>query len=148
MIVNIGCNTENKDFKAFFNSIDNYLIEVDMKLCSEECPCYFKYPQNYLNNISIASEYSMWSKTTQDLGAISYANCNDKVKNDVQAYIEKTNNYTGFNLNQTDFISFYKIIESNFYCTGFCKILYTNKNDNLQHNMVKYLFSDLSMYVK
>ena len=46
------------------------------------------------------------------------------------------NNY--LDLNQTDFIKFYKIIEENFKCTGFCKISYNNRVSGDNTYMFKY----------
>lgn len=117
-----------------------------MKLCSKECPCYIANPENYLNNTAIAREYNKWTKTDKNSGAISYAQCSDKVKNDVQNNYNSYDNSTFYKLNQTDFMQFYKTIETNFNCTGLCKSSYINRDTKTEHIMAKYLFSDLSMY--
>ena len=116
-----------------------------MQLCSKDCPCYIANPNSYLNNTAIAKEYNKWTKADKSLGVMSYAYCSDNVKNDVQNYYNSNANSSSYKLNQTDFIQFYKIIETNFNCTGLCKSSYINRNDKTENIMAKYLFSDLSM---
>lgn len=144
----MGCNTNNVDFISLFDSVDHYLFEIDSKLCSVDCPCYVANPNNYNINSTMSQQYSKWIKTDKQTGAISYENCTNDVKNAVYNYYNSNynksvnNNY--LDLNQTDFIKFYKIIEENFKCTGFCKISYNNRVSGDNTYMFKYLFSDLS----
>jgi hypothetical protein len=144
-INSIGCNSHYTDFQSLFDSIDNYLFEVDMQLCSKQCPCYIENSKNYLNNTDIAKEYNKWTKADNNSGAISYDYCSEKVKKDVQSFYDSNKNSSSFMLNQTNFIKFYKIVETNFNCTGLCKSIYINRNTNAEQIMAKYLFSDLSM---
>jgi hypothetical protein len=97
-----------------------------------------------LNNTAIAKEYNKWTKADKTSGAISFAQCSDKVKNDVQNYYNSNNNSSSYKLNQTDFIQFYKTIETNFDCVGLCKSSYIDRNTKSERIMAKYLFSDLS----
>lgn len=144
-IDSIGCNSKYKEFQNLFNSIDTYLFEVDMHLCSKNCPCYIYNTKGYLNNTAISKEYFSWTKSDYKTGAISYADCSDQVKNDVMNYYNTNKNSSSFNLNQADFIQFFKTIEISFKCTGLCKTSYINRNTNKEEIMAKYLFSDLSM---
>ena len=116
-----------------------------MQLCAEDCPCYIENPNSYLNNTAIAIQYYKWAKADKASGAISYSGCSEKVKKNVQNYYDSNNNSSIYKLNQTEFIQFYKIIETSFQCTGLCKSSYINRNNTTEQIMSKYLFSDLSM---
>ncbi len=138
----IGCNPSYKGILSAWNSIDNYLIEVDSTLCSNTCPCNFDKitSMNYIRNIQAVPYYNLWWKSFSSSGAQNINGCTIAIKNQIYGSYLTYNNFT---FNQDLFTEYYSRIEQTFNCTGFCTTLYYNQNTGTNMKMYKYLFSDI-----
>ena len=141
-----GCNTNYKGLFKIWKSVDVYLQLADEYLCSEECPCGFNSTLGsiYTKNSSTSVYYNMYSRQDNDYLPKNFPSCGDTVINKVyDEYLEKNAYFTKiFKANK--FHKYWKHIEENFKCTGFCSLTYYNSHTKTNQKIVKYLFSDLS----
>ncbi len=135
----VGCNTAYSGILSVWNSVDNYLVQVDQQFCSPNCPCAFTNTTGYTSNSTIAPYYNQWTQSPN--GATSFSNCSSTVQNTAMTQYSAQSNST--TINSTLFASSFGNIETFFKCAGLCTTSYTTPNGT---NMVmyKYMFSNIN----
>ena len=141
-----GCNTNYEGLFKIWKSVDIYLQLADEYLCSDECPCGFNSTLGsiYTKNSSTSVYYNMYSRQDNDYLPKNFPSCGDTVINKVyDEYLEKNAYFTKI-FKAKKFHKYWKHIEENFKCTGFCSLTYYNSHTKTNQKIVKYLFYDLS----
>lgn len=147
----IGCDTEFKGIMDFWKDFDVLFNTLDYGLCSEDCQCAFTetIKAEFVANTTIKKYFDKWNKegSKTDLSQCpDIENKIEKIFNETQEGKEKKNN-----VNVTKFGKYWKIVEEQFNCTGWCKDKYI-LNEDLDGNPIspyeggfyKYLYSGIN----
>jgi hypothetical protein len=141
-----GCNTPFSGVLNTWHGVDAYLHQADMRLCSQQCPCYITNVTGYVTNSTIKPYYDSWEKTTVAPGNVAFQNCSSAVQS--IAYTEAKRLSPIFDKDNTfvssSFMDYMYRVENEFQCTGWCDILYTNTNLNKRTLQYKYLFTNVN----
>jgi hypothetical protein len=122
-----------------WNKVDNYLIQVDTYLCSEECPCRITNTTSFTSNSYASPYYLQWR---QDGEATAFQNCTAAVQAEAVNNYKTENSDSKFNAN--NFADYWAFLEEEFECAGFCQTKYDNAKTGTVMEMFKYQFTDIN----
>lgn len=151
LIDNFVCN--NTVFQnSSFTDLDKFLIKLDQTLCNDECICYIRNIQDYLSKTNPVL-VNQWSYNDKQ-GPVNIQGCliKDVDREMRSANISQQemffyrNNKDNEIFNFNEFISFWRGIENDLQCSGFCVTSYLNSY-GVRTNFSKYLFSDVNLGV-
>ena len=136
-----GCSSNYTGILEAWNNIDNYLIAVDSKLCSLDCPCSITNVTGYLENSTALGNYVLWNKLGTNT---AFQNCSAVVQAEAaSAYTGSSVNATS--LNTANFATYWALLENKFNCSGWCQTEYSSTL-GVKMQMYKYMFTDVNRY--
>lgn len=148
----IGCDEESTGLLTIWDNIDEYFILAHSLVCSPLCPCTMTYEtaakfnehrfaHSYLDTMVENADYF---RTSDKKSKFNIDYCDRSAQHQIFKMYESNPNNTMTDLNYRKFKKYFKKIEENFECSGWCTTSYTNAFTLKKQKMYKYIFSDIN----